>query len=264
MSLIRSLLLVPVLAFGLSAGEATPPVPATPADAAAKPKADPLPTDPAELRKETSYQLGVMLMQNQMKGLVQKFGLDTAQVLAGMQDANAGKATAPSEERIEKLMQAQAAAVEKGNAVAGTKRKESNPAWLAENGKRPGIKTTTTGLQYEVIQAGPGKSAKPVMGGDVECHYKGTLIDGTQFDASTLHGSAPATFQVGQVIAGWNEALQLMQEGDKWRLFIPSELAYGEQAPPSIGPNQILIFEIELVKVAAAAPGKPGQIKLAP
>lgn len=124
---------------------------------------------------------------------------------------------------------------------------EAGKAFLAENGKRVEVKTTPSGLQYEVITEGNGP--QPTANDRVEVHYTGTLIDGTVFDSSVERG-VPATFGVTQVIPGWVEALQLMKEGSKWRLFIPSELAYGPQgAGGLIGPNATLIFDVELLKV---------------
>lgn len=120
-------------------------------------------------------------------------------------------------------------------------------AFLEENKKREGVQTLPSGLQYEILRKGNGK--KPSASDRVECHYHGTLIDGTVFDSSVQRGT-PAVFGVNQVIKGWVEALQLMEEGAKWRLFIPSELAYGENAPGgAIGPNATLIFDVELLKV---------------
>lgn len=119
--------------------------------------------------------------------------------------------------------------------------------FLAENGKREGVITLPSGLQYEVLQAGNG--ATPTSTDKVTTHYTGTLIDGTVFDSSVQRGQ-PATFPVNGVIKGWTEALQLMKEGAKWKLFIPYDLAYGERgAGANIGPYSTLIFEIELIKV---------------
>ncbi len=124
---------------------------------------------------------------------------------------------------------------------------EAGKAFLTENGKRVEVKTTPSGLQYEVITEGNGQ--QPTADDRVEVHYTGTLIDGTVFDSSVERG-VPATFGVTQVIPGWVEALQLMKEGSKWRLFIPSELAYGPHgAGGLIGPNSTLIFDVELLKV---------------
>lgn len=119
--------------------------------------------------------------------------------------------------------------------------------FLSENGKRVEVRTTPSGLQYEVIEE--GKGSRPEAGDSVTVHYTGKLIDGTVFDSSEERGE-PATFGVSQVIPGWVEALQLMNEGSRWRLFIPSALAYGPQgAGGVIGPNQTLIFDVQLIKV---------------
>jgi FKBP-type peptidyl-prolyl cis-trans isomerase len=123
-------------------------------------------------------------------------------------------------------------------------------AFLAENAKKPGVKTTPSGLEYQVIKEGPagGKSPKDVN--VVRVHYKGTLIDGTEFDSSYARGE-PAEFPLAQVIPGWTEGVQLMSVGDKYRFFIPPSLAYGEQGVPDgpIGPNEALVFEVELLDV---------------
>ena len=120
-------------------------------------------------------------------------------------------------------------------------------AFLEENKKNPNIVTLPSGLQYEVIKEGNGK--KPKATDRVRCHYEGTLIDGTLFDSSIKRGE-PAVFGVNQVIKGWVEALQLMSEGAKWKLYIPSELAYGAQgAGEMIPPHSTLIFEVELIEV---------------
>ena len=124
---------------------------------------------------------------------------------------------------------------------------EKGKAFLAENAKKEGIVTLPSGLQYEVITEGNGK--KPSATDKVKCHYEGTLIDGTLFDSSIKRGQ-PAVFGVNQVIKGWVEALQLMSEGSKWRLFIPSEFGYGaQQAGEMITPHSTLIFEVELIEV---------------
>ena len=124
---------------------------------------------------------------------------------------------------------------------------EKGKAFLAENAKKEGIITLPSGLQYQVLQEGNGK--KPSATDRVKCHYEGTLIDGTLFDSSIKRGQ-PAVFGVNQVIKGWVEALQLMSEGSKWRLFIPSELGYGaQQAGEMIPPHSTLIFEVELIEI---------------
>ena len=124
---------------------------------------------------------------------------------------------------------------------------EKGKAFLAENAKKDGIVTLPSGLQYQVLKEGNGK--KPAATDRVKCHYEGTLIDGTLFDSSIKRGQ-PAVFGVNQVIKGWVEALQLMGEGAKWKLFIPSELGYGaQQAGELIPPHSTLIFEVELIEV---------------
>ena len=124
---------------------------------------------------------------------------------------------------------------------------EKGKAFLAENAKKEGVVTLPSGLQYEVIKEGNGK--KPSATDRVKCHYEGTLIDGTLFDSSVKRGQ-PAVFGVNQVIKGWVEALQLMSEGAKWRLFIPSDLGYGAQgAGEMIPPHSTLVFEVELIEV---------------
>lgn len=132
----------------------------------------------------------------------------------------------------------------------GEKNAKEGDAFLAENKKKEGVKTTPSGLQYQVITEGKGKSPKETD--TVTVQYKGTLLDGTEFDSSYKRGQ-PATFPVNGVIKGWTEALQLMKEGAKWNLFIPSSLAYGENGTQGgpIGPNATLIFEVELVSVQA-------------
>ena len=132
-------------------------------------------------------------------------------------------------------------------AEAGEKNAAEGKAFLAANANKDGVITTETGLQYKVITAGTG--ASPDANDQVSVEYRGTLVDGTEFDASEKHGGA-IELNVGQVIPGWTEALQKMQEGAKWELYIPSDLAYGPNGTAGlIGPNATLIFEVELVKV---------------
>lgn len=124
---------------------------------------------------------------------------------------------------------------------------EQGKTFLEENSKKPGVVTLPSGLQYEVIKEGTGK--KPLATDQVRCHYEGTLIDGTLFDSSVKRGE-PAVFGVNQVIPGWVEALQMMPEGSKWKLYIPSELAYGARgAGEMIPPHSTLVFDVELLKV---------------
>jgi len=202
------------------------------------------------LQQKASYLFG-----QQVARTLKQFDLDDATLLQSLADAKAGKPSPIPEAEAQTVMAAWQKEIQGREAKKGEARKESNKAWLAENAKKPGMKTTPSGLQYRIVASGQGK--QPGGTDKVSVNYKGTLIDGTVFDSSAKHGG-PATFGVGQVIKGWTEALKLMHEGDKWELFIPAELAYGEKAPPSIGSNQILVFEVELVKVGVEVPAKVG------
>ncbi len=134
------------------------------------------------------------------------------------------------------------------NATTPAENKAAGIAFLAENAKKPDIVTTATGLQYQVLTPGTGTTS-PSATDNVTVHYKGTTIDGEEFDSSYSRGE-PATFPLNRVIAGWTEGVQLMKEGAKYRFYIPSELAYGEQgAGRAIGPNAALIFDVELIKI---------------
>jgi FKBP-type peptidyl-prolyl cis-trans isomerase FkpA len=134
------------------------------------------------------------------------------------------------------------------NATTPEENKAAGVAFLAENAKKPNIVTTATGLQYEVLTPGTGTTS-PSATDNVTVHYKGTTIDGAEFDSSYSRGE-PATFPLNRVIAGWTEGVQLMKEGAKYRFYIPSELAYGKQgAGRAIGPNAALIFDVELIKI---------------
>ncbi|MBH3337658.1 FKBP-type peptidyl-prolyl cis-trans isomerase [Pseudomonas mendocina] len=173
-------------------------------------------------------------------------GVDLNAILAGLTDAFTGQASRVSEAElgasfkvIREVMQAEAAA--KAEAAAGEGR-----AYLAENAKREGMTVLASGLQYEVLVAGEG--AKPSAEDQVRVHYHGTLIDGSVFDSSYERGQ-PAEFPVGGVIPGWVEALQLMATGSKWRLHVPSELAYGAQGVGSIPPHSVLVFDVELLDI---------------
>jgi FKBP-type peptidyl-prolyl cis-trans isomerase FklB len=158
-------------------------------------------------------------------------------ILPGCEDESGSKTANNPAGQTPKLTRAEMA---KDNAKAGEE-------FLAANAKKEGVKTTETGLQYLVLKEGSGK--KPGVTDEVEVHYHGTLINGKVFDSSVDRGE-PASFPVNRVIPGWTEALQKMNEGSKWRVFIPSRLAYKDRgAPPVIGPNEVLVFEIELLHV---------------
>lgn len=177
--------------------------------------------------------------------------LDVNSFIQGFRDGYAGKPAGLSEEQMKAALleykQKQEAQDMKAFEQQARLNADAGARFLAENAKKPGIRTTASGLQYEVIRQGTGK--RPAATAKVTVHYEGKLIDGTVFDSSIDRGE-PVTFPLNQVIPGWTEGLQLMQEGAKYRLFIPARLGYGETgAGNSIGPNSTLIFEVELLKV---------------
>lgn len=189
-----------------------------------------------------SYSLGILLGQNLKSQGFEK--LDEQSLNAGIHDMLAGNEPRLSMEEantiIQQYMQKKQEAQYQGNIEAGK-------AFLEANAQREEVKVTPSGLQYEVLTEGTG--AKPGATDKVTVHYHGMLTDGTVFDSSVERGQ-PATFGVNQVISGWTEALQLMTEGSKWKLYIPSDLAYGPRgAGQKIGPYATLIFEVELLKV---------------
>jgi len=214
-------------------------------------------TAEAELQLETpnqrlSYGVALGLGRNMAND---GMAVDVDAFAAGLRDALTGSPQRLSDEEIQAEMiafqerinqerEATNEALAGANAAAGS-------AFLLENGTREGVMTTESGLQYEVVEAGDG--ARPGPEDSVEVHYRGTLIDGTEFDSSYARGE-PVTFGVNQVIPGWTEALQLMQVGSKYKLYIPSELAYGTGgAGNRIGPNATLVFDVELLDIPSQA-----------
>jgi FKBP-type peptidyl-prolyl cis-trans isomerase len=207
-------------------------------------------------RKEKfSYALGMNIGSGLGTNLKkQSVEVDTNLVSQGLKDSMAGAKTRLTQE------EAQAVLTEVQNEInkqrqekaqeAGTKNKTEGEAYLAANKSKEGVVTLPSGLQYKILTAGTGP--KPTASDSVKCNYRGTLINGTEFDSSFKRGQ-PATFGVGQVIKGWTEALQLMPVGSKWQLVIPSSLAYGERGPGEIGPNATLIFEVELLSIEEKA-----------
>jgi FKBP-type peptidyl-prolyl cis-trans isomerase FklB len=195
-------------------------------------------------KDKMSYIIGMDLGNNLKK---QSIDVEPNILAKGVKDALAGGKPLLSEQEIRETMTTFQNEMKVKQEVVAKKNKEQGNSFLAENKKKEGVKTLQSGLQYKVIKAGIGK--KPKLNDNVMTHYRGTLIDGTEFDSSYKRGQ-PATFQVSGVIPGWTEALQLMEEGAKWQLFIPSNLAYGERgAGGVIGPNATLIFEIELISI---------------
>jgi FKBP-type peptidyl-prolyl cis-trans isomerase FklB len=202
----------------------------------------------ATQKEKVSYAIGLDIAR---KLKMQMYDIDTESISRGIKDVMAGTKPLMTEQEVRETLMAYQeelkAKQEQKMKEQGEKNKKEGDAFLAENKKKPGVITLPSGLQYKVIKEGTGKSPKPED--TVVTHYKGTLIDGTEFDSSYSRNQ-PATFQVKGVIKGWTEALQLMKVGSKWQLFIPPDLAYGKQgAGRVIGPDAVLIFEVELLEV---------------
>jgi len=210
---------------------------ATPAHAAEKAL-----DEAARMQYALGYQLGKDLVDVEPR---------PQDLLDGIQDGRKGvkpKLTdAEMEAAIVALEQRVTAQRQKSQAAANEKARADGQAYLAQNAKKPGWKTTASGLQYRVVTPGTGKAPTPTD--TVTVHYKGTLTNGTEFDSSYKRGQ-PASFPVAGVIRGWTEALQLMQVGSKFELAIPPELAYGDQGPLA---SQVLLFEVELLSVASSS-----------
>jgi len=199
-------------------------------------------------KEKISYSIGMDIGGNLKRGAVE---VDPDILAKGLKDSYGGGKTLLTEDQARQAIEGFQKTLTAKKAEAMQKLSEKNKAdgekFLAENAKKEGVKSLPSGLQYKEITPGQGKSPKATD--SVTTHYKGTLIDGTEFDSSYKRGE-PATFPVSGVISGWTEALQLMKEGAKWQLFIPPNLAYGERgAGRDIGPNATLIFEVELISV---------------
>ncbi|PYL58284.1 MAG: hypothetical protein DMF30_03190 [Verrucomicrobia bacterium] len=202
-------------------------------------------------KDKVSYSIGLNIGFNLKK---QNVSINPDTFVLGLKDALAGKPQMTDEQVKETMTAFEKEMIDKQKA-AGVKNGAEGEKFLAENKKKEGVKTTASGLQYKVVKEGTG--AQPKEKDTVMANYRGTLIDGTEFDSSYKRGQ-PATFPVSGVIKGWTEALQMMKVGSKYQLFIPAKLAYGERAiGPDIGPNSTLIFEVELLDVKPAAGTNP-------
>ncbi len=194
-----------------------------------------------------SYAIGADIARNFD---TQKMDINNDAFINGFMDAAAkGDVKITEDVALQVLTKFQQVMTEKRQAEATaaiTENLKKGQEFLAENKTKEGVKTTDSGLQYKVITLGTGK--KPLATDKVKVHYKGTLLDGTEFDSSYKRGT-PAEFPLSGVIPGWTEGLQLMPVGSKFEFYIPAELAYGENAPQTIGPNQTLIFEVELLEI---------------
>jgi FKBP-type peptidyl-prolyl cis-trans isomerase len=221
---------------------------AAPATGAAKKPAAKAATAKAD---SPSYSVGVSMGEQLRASGVTAEMLDAGQLAAGVRDAVSGKASLTDKDRdnIRSLV----SSVGESNHRAAAK-------FLADNGKKPNVVTTASGLQYKVINAGNGSS--PKVTDEVTVNYKGTLVNGTEFDSSYKRGQ-PASFPVNRVIPGWTEALQLMKPGAKYQLWIPPQLAYDLRSQPPIPPGSMLIFEVELLSIKEGAP-EPAAAQPAP
>jgi len=202
--------------------------------------AEPAMDEPARMQYALGYQLGRDLAAIEAR---------PQDMLKGLEDGRSGGKAKLSEQEmgaaLAGLQQKVAEQRAKEQAATSEKAIATGKAYLAANAKKPGVKTTASGLQYQILTAGTGKT--PAAGDTVTVHYKGTLVDGTEFDSSYKRGQ-PASFPVKGVIAGWTEALQLMKVGTKAQLVIPAELAYGSNGPLA---NQVLLFDVELLGAMA-------------
>jgi FKBP-type peptidyl-prolyl cis-trans isomerase FklB len=210
-------------------------------------------------KEKVSYAIGMQIGFNLAR---QKVDINSDILAAGIKDAIAGKPQLTSDQ-VKDVMAQFEKDMEQKQKELGEKNKTEGAKFVEENKKKPGVKTTASGLQYKVMKDGTG--AQPKATDMVTVNYRGTLIDGTEFDSSYKRGQ-PATFPVNGVIKGWTEALQLMKQGSKYQLVIPSNLAYGERAMgPDIGPNSTLIFEVELQEVKPPpTPAPQGSSKVPP
>jgi FKBP-type peptidyl-prolyl cis-trans isomerase FklB len=205
----------------------------------------PLAAEPPAVDTEASYRFGLSFGEQ-----LRRFGISSELSLAdlsrGVADALAGKAVSEAD------MQQLGAFLDGVRQRLASRNRDAAQQFLASNAKAKGVRSTASGLQYRVLAAGNSRSPLPVADSQVTVHYRGTLLDGSEFDSSYSRGQ-PATFGVDGVIKGWQEALVMMRPGAKWELFIPPDLAYGDAAPPAIPPGSLLRFEVELLAVSSPA-----------
>jgi FKBP-type peptidyl-prolyl cis-trans isomerase len=242
--LVLSLLIVLSLA-GMATAQQAP----LQSDQSATPEAAQAATSPSDQSPQQvlGYALGFNIGSNLRTN---KADADVESLMAGVSDGLRGVPPKISEaertaalQRFQQQLQKQVLAEAERR---GEVNKQKGEAFLAQNRKQQGVQVTPSGLQYKVLKKGTGPS--PNVNDIVRCHYRGTLMDGTEFDSS--YGGEPAEFKVSGVIPGWTEALQKMHVGDKWQLWIPADLAYGLRSPaPAIEPNSLLIFDVELLEI---------------
>ena len=213
-------------------------------------------------KSKISYAIGMNLGANWKRNGLDSEQVSIDEITRGIKDSMAGGKLLLTEqqaqETLNKFSQQMRAKADEKRKAEGEKNKKAGAAFLEENKTKPGVVTLPSGLQYKVLAEGKGESPKATD--TVSVNYRGTLIDGTEFDSNAKRGGEPAKFGVSNVVKGWTEALQLMKPGAKWQLFIPAELAYGDFGrPPTIPPASTLIFEIELLSVQSPQPPPPSQ-----
>jgi FKBP-type peptidyl-prolyl cis-trans isomerase FklB len=201
-------------------------------------------------KQRISYTIGLNMGRDFVS---QDVEIDTAALMAGVRDGLGGQKPRLSDDEmqaeVKKFREAMVAKQEAKMKELAAKNQAAGAEFLAKNAKEPGVVVRESGLQYKVLKEGTGPM--PKVDSIVSVHYRGTLLDGTEFDSS-YERNQPLVLPVGGVIPGWTEALPLMKEGSKWQLFIPAALAYGEAgAPPAIGPNATLLFDVELISASA-------------
>ncbi len=199
-------------------------------------------------KEKVSYSIGLDIGRNFKQ---QSIDINPDLLTKGIKDALSGVTPALTDDEMREVMTAfqteMMAKMAENSKKAGEKNKKDGEAFLAENKKKSGVVTLPSGLQYKILVDGKGR--KPALKDTVTAHYRGTLLDGTEFDSSYKQGE-PTTFAVSNMIKGWTEVLQLMRVGSKWQVYVPANLAYGDRAASQeIGPNSTLIFEIELIAV---------------
>jgi len=226
------------------ASKAAPATAKKPAAAGAK-------TAEAGPKSEGSYAIGVSVGENLRRAKVDANQVSVERIAQGIRDTLAGKAQMSQEYQTQIM-----ALIQGARLSAAEPNHKAAEVFLADNGKKPGVQTTASGLQYKIVTPGAGENPKSTD--QVSVNYTGKLLDGTVFDASERHGG-PATFPVNGVIPGWQEALKLMKPGAKYQLWIPPKLAYDVDSPPTIPLGSLLVFDVELVSIKPPAPaGAPG------
>jgi FKBP-type peptidyl-prolyl cis-trans isomerase len=203
-----------------------------------------------EMKTQNSYVLGLAMGRQLRAQQLTEQSLSMPQLFKGVEDSITGKE--PSQEQqvaVQSYIQGiRSQLAERNHAKA--------KAFLAENSKKPGVVTTASGLQYKILTPGSGQS--PKNSDTVSVHYTGKLLDGTEFDGTDQRNNEPTSFQLSDVIKGWQEGLALMKPGAKWEIYIPPDLAYGDNSRPPIPPGSLLVFNVELLKVEPTQPAQPG------